>query len=140
MHRILKHAMRNEEKEGNATHRYTLQYSRNNYEEWISWRSKQVDISPMVSKVEIGDLKNSSNDKQANIVAGSKAYLDVKAYDQYGLRVMDKTTLNKYVFVVIQDNDLQKGDDDSNAFVDSVIGDDAADLKLHSVSDGRQSA
>jgi hypothetical protein len=85
---------------------------------------------PFVSKVEVGDLLNSAGTKIDAIDTGSYAYLDLKAYDQYGIRVLDKEQLNQGVTVVIPDGDLQKGDDNREAFVDSAIGDDAADLKL----------
>ncbi|MBP1967886.1 S-layer homology domain-containing protein [Paenibacillus aceris] len=94
----------------------------------------QVGIQPMVTKIEVGDLKSDSNAKLEYLSSQSSAYLDVKAFDQYGHRVMDKALLNQWVSVVPLDTDLQKGDN-ANAFVDSIVGDDAADIKLTSVGE-----
>jgi hypothetical protein len=95
-----------------------------------------IGDEPMVTKVEVGDLLSSSGSKIDMIPEHGQAYLDIKAYDQYGARVLDMDTLNDDVYVSINDNDLETGvvgNDDP--FVPSVIGDDAADLMLRSVSD-----
>ncbi|TBL72490.1 S-layer homology domain-containing protein, partial [Paenibacillus thalictri] len=104
--------------------------------------NKQVNKSftlgdkSIVSKVEVGDLLNSSGNKVESIDANGYAYLDTKVYDQYGLRIENKDELNQGVTVTIPDGDLAKGNEgDSGAYVDNAIGDDAADLKLRSVSD-----
>ncbi|MFD0675501.1 MULTISPECIES: S-layer homology domain-containing protein [unclassified Paenibacillus] len=91
----------------------------------------------IISKVEAGDLLNGSGNKIEAIDANGYAYLDVKAYDQYGFRIEDKDALNSGVIVSITDNDLQKGNegDSTAAFVDNAVGDEAADLKLRSVAD-----
>ncbi|TDF93520.1 S-layer homology domain-containing protein [Paenibacillus piri] len=93
-----------------------------------------VGDESMVSKVEVGDLLNSAGTKIDSIEAQGVAYLDIKAFDQYGFRIQDKDILNKDVTVNPSDRDLKVGEDDRNAFVDNVIGDDAADLKLQSVN------
>ncbi|MCR8632352.1 S-layer homology domain-containing protein [Paenibacillus radicis (ex Xue et al. 2023)] len=93
-----------------------------------------VGDESMVSKVEVGDLMNSTGTKVDSIEAQGVAYLDIKAYDQYGFRIQDKEILNKDVTVNPSDRDLKVGDDDKNAFVDNVIGDNAADLKLQSTN------
>ncbi|WP_171655490.1 S-layer homology domain-containing protein [Paenibacillus foliorum] len=91
----------------------------------------------IATKVEAGDLLNGSGNKIEAIDANGYAYLDIKAYDQYGFRIEDKDALNSGVIVSITDNDLEKGNegDSSSAFVDNAVGDEAADLKLRSVSD-----
>ncbi|NHN34027.1 S-layer homology domain-containing protein [Paenibacillus agricola] len=90
----------------------------------------------LVSKLEIGDLVSSSGTKLESISSKGFAYVVVLAYDQYGVRVEDKALLNSGVVVITNDSDLEKGNvGDTTAFVDSVIGDTAADLMLRSVSD-----
>ncbi|TDF92333.1 S-layer homology domain-containing protein [Paenibacillus piri] len=90
----------------------------------------------VVTKIVAGDLLDSSGKKIEAINAHSYAYLDVKAYDQYGLRIEDKNALNKGIGLSISDNDLEKGNEgDVNGFVDDAIGDKAADLKLRYTSD-----
>ena len=96
-----------------------------------------VGEAPIVSKVEVGDLKDSNNNTIESIEAGTSAkgaYLEYKAYDQYGVQVEDPTVLNnagKGVTVVIPDGNLVKGTTGADdAFVSSVIGTDAPDLLL----------
>jgi hypothetical protein len=90
----------------------------------------------LVSKLEIGDLLNTSGSKIDAISSMGSGYLDVKAYDQYGIRVEDTALLNSGIVLITNDSDLEKGESGQTAaFVDSVIGDSAADLKLRSVSD-----
>jgi hypothetical protein len=92
-----------------------------------------VGDEPMVSKVEVGELYSSSGTKLAALEARGNAYLDVKAYDQYGLRVEEKQLLNDDLNVSLSEGDIEIGENDNNGFVDDIILDDAADLKLHSV-------
>jgi hypothetical protein len=90
----------------------------------------------IVSKVELGDLLSTSGNVVSSIESNSYAYLDLKVYDQYGLRVETKDELNKGVTVTFSDSDLDKGNPGtSDAFVDSSVGDDAADLMLHAIND-----
>lgn len=93
-----------------------------------------VGDNPIVSKVEVGDLLNSAGNKVDSIEAKSYAYLDIKAWDQYGLRVENKGLLNDTVTVSTTDRDLEVGDNDKDAFVDNAVGDNAADLKLVSTN------
>ncbi|WP_282938782.1 S-layer homology domain-containing protein [Paenibacillus sp. RC67] len=92
-----------------------------------------VGDKAIVSKVEVGDLLNSAGNKVDVLEANTTGYIGFKAYDQYGLRVEDRDLLNDGITVNPTDRDLEVGDDDKNAFVDNVIGDDAADLKIRSV-------
>jgi hypothetical protein len=95
-----------------------------------------VGDEPMVTKVEVGDLLSSTGTKLDMIPEHGEAYLDIKAYDQYGNRVIDLNILNDDINVSINDNDLETGSVGSDdPFVESIIGDDAADLKLRSLSD-----
>ncbi|MCU6792314.1 S-layer homology domain-containing protein [Paenibacillus sp. WQ 127069] len=90
----------------------------------------------IVSKVELGDLLGTSGSVVSSIESNSYAYLDLKVYDQYGLRVDTLDELNKGVTVTFSDSDLDKGNEgESGAFVDNAVGDDAADLKLRAISD-----
>ncbi|SFL59656.1 S-layer homology domain-containing protein [Paenibacillus sp. 1_12] len=90
----------------------------------------------VVSKIELGDLLSSSGSVVSSIEANSYAYLDLKVYDQYGLRVDKKDELNNGITVTFSDSDLDKGNQgESGAFVENVVGDDAADLKLRANSD-----
>ncbi len=89
-----------------------------------------VGEAPIVSKVEVGDLMDADGNMLDSIEAGKTAYVDIKAYDQYGVRVSDAATLNdggKGVTVVIPDSDLLKGTSNTvttnPAFVASVVGD-----------------
>jgi hypothetical protein len=92
-----------------------------------------VGDEPIVSKVEVGDLISSSGAKLAALEAKGSAYLAVKAYDQYGLRVEEKQLLNEGINVTVSDSDVEFGEDDRDGFVDNIILDEAADLKLRSV-------
>ncbi|MBE1447324.1 S-layer homology domain-containing protein [Paenibacillus sp. OAS669] len=92
-----------------------------------------VGDKAIVSKIDVGDLLNSAGNKVDYLEANTTGYLSFKAYDQYGLRVEDKDLLNDGVTVNPTDRDLEVGNDDKDAFVDNVIGDDAADLKIRSV-------
>jgi hypothetical protein len=87
-----------------------------------------------VTKVEVGDLVNASGTKVDSIDPNGYAYLTVKAYDQYGFRVEDKDILNDSVSVNSNDSDIDFGmsDDDDDAFVDNIVGDNAADLRIRS--------
>ncbi|GAA4873964.1 hypothetical protein GCM10023310_62040 [Paenibacillus vulneris] len=91
-----------------------------------------VGDNPIVSKIEVGDLLNSAGNKVDAIEANNYAYLDFKAWDQYGLRVENKGLLNDTVTVNTTDRDLTAGEDErgKDAFVDNAVGDNAADLKL----------
>ncbi|MDF2959558.1 MAG: S-layer protein [Paenibacillus sp.] len=90
----------------------------------------------IISKVEAGELLDGSGNPMEAIDANGFAFLDVKAFDQYGFRVEDKDTLNGGVIISIPDNDLEKGNEgEKTGFVDNAVGDEAADLKLRSVSD-----
>ncbi|WP_159884916.1 S-layer homology domain-containing protein [Paenibacillus puerhi] len=51
-----------------------------------------VGDKPIVSKVEVGDLK--FQDGQSVLKTGFRAFLNFKAYDQYGNRVVDTGVLN----------------------------------------------
>ncbi|WP_248929402.1 S-layer homology domain-containing protein [Paenibacillus hamazuiensis] len=93
-----------------------------------------VGDESLVSKVEIGDLYNAAGTKLDYLEANSAAYLDVKAYDQYGFRVQEKDLLNDDVRINPSDSDMEVGTDDKDAFVDDIIGDDAADVELRSVN------
>ncbi|UQZ84410.1 Endoglucanase precursor [Paenibacillus konkukensis] len=93
-----------------------------------------IGDEPIVSKIEVGDLLNSSGNKVDAIESNSYAFLDLKAWDQYGLRVENKGLLNDSVTVSTTDRDLEIGDNDKDAFVDDAVGDTAADLKLRSTN------
>ncbi|MCS7459967.1 S-layer homology domain-containing protein [Paenibacillus doosanensis] len=93
-----------------------------------------IGDEPIVSKIEVGDLLNSSGNKVDAVESNSYAFLDLKAWDQYGLRVENKGLLNDSVTVSTTDRDLEIGDDDKDAFVDDAVGDTAADLKLRSTN------
>ncbi|MFH5187583.1 S-layer homology domain-containing protein [Paenibacillus sp. TAB 01] len=98
-----------------------------------------VGDESLVSKVEIGDLLNAAGVKIDNIEANStNNYLDIKAYDQYGFRVEDKSVLNDDVSVNFSDNDLEEGpgtgDRPNDPFVDDVVGDTAADMQIRSTN------
>jgi hypothetical protein len=96
----------------------------------------QIGDKRLVSKLEVGELLNDSGNILGSISSKGYGYLDVKAYDQYGTRVENKDDLNKGVVVITNDSELEKGNaGETTAFVDNVIGDTAADLKLRSVSD-----
>lgn len=98
-----------------------------------------VGEEPIVAKVEVGDLKNSSDVKVDSIEAGKSAYLEYTAYDQYGVKVTDLATLNsgKGITVVIPDSTLTAGlvNGDGKPFVSSVVGNDDPDLQLNAKSD-----
>ncbi|SFL88716.1 S-layer homology domain-containing protein [Paenibacillus sp. 1_12] len=92
-----------------------------------------VGEAPFISKIEVGDLKNSSNQKIDVLEANKDTYLDFKAYDQYGLPVEDQATLRDGVSVHSNDGNLKRVATDSKGdtwFVESEIGTDAADLKF----------
>jgi trimeric autotransporter adhesin len=90
----------------------------------------------MVSKLEVGDMLNASGLKQDTLDAKGYAYLDVKAYDQYGFRIEDKAELNSGITIAISDTDLVKGNEgETTGFVDHVVGDPSADMKIRSVGD-----
>ncbi|MDF2958984.1 MAG: hypothetical protein K0S39_719 [Paenibacillus sp.] len=91
-----------------------------------------VGDEALVSKVEVGELLNSAGTKIEEIEALGYAYLDTKAYDQYGFIVEDLDILNDGISVSTSDSDLEVGDNDDEAYVDDVVGSDAADLKLRS--------
>lgn len=100
-----------------------------------------VGEDAIVSKVEVGDLVDNENKVIESIQAGKVAYLDFKAYDQYGIRVSKLAQLNgpTGVTVVIPDNNLVKGDDPSdltstNSFVTNVVGDYADDLAISAIN------
>lgn len=93
-----------------------------------------VGDESLVTKIEVGDLLNSAGTQIDSLEAQGVAYLDFKAYDQYGFRIQDKEILNNDVTVNPSDRDIQVGDDDKDAFVDNVVGDNAADLKLKSIN------
>lgn len=96
----------------------------------------QIGDKSTVSRLEVGQLVDDSGNKLAAIASKGYAYLNVKAYDQYGIRVENKADLNAGIVVLTNDSDLEKGNEGENlAFIDNVIGDTAADLKLRSISD-----
>ncbi|SFL37657.1 S-layer homology domain-containing protein [Paenibacillus sp. 1_12] len=96
----------------------------------------QIGDKSTVSRLEIGELVNDSGSMLNSIASKGYGYLNVKAFDQYGIRVENKDALNTGIAVLINDSDLEKGNSGENlAFVDNVVGDSAADLKLRSVSD-----
>ncbi|MEK3719088.1 S-layer homology domain-containing protein [Paenibacillus sp. FSL H8-0034] len=88
-----------------------------------------------VAKIEVGDLKNSSNVKIDEVEAQKDVYLDIKALDQYGIQVSDYDTLSKGVTFYSTEGNVKKVVKDSNNndvwfTTSSEIGDDAADLKF----------
>ncbi|MEK3911955.1 S-layer homology domain-containing protein [Paenibacillus sp. FSL H7-0331] len=87
-----------------------------------------------VAKIEVGDLKNSSNVKIDSVEAQKDTYLDIKAIDQYGIQVQDYDTLNKGVTFYSTEGNVKKvakdGSNDVWFTTSSEIGDDAADLKF----------
>jgi hypothetical protein len=99
-----------------------------------------VGEAPIVSKIELGDLKNGDNETIESIEIGKTAYIEYKAYDQYGVAVTNATLLNGStgVTVVIPDSNLVKGDTPSSqtnpAFVANTIGDFADDLAISAIS------
>ncbi|PZE19373.1 S-layer homology domain-containing protein [Paenibacillus xerothermodurans] len=97
-------------------------------------RTFVVGMESQVAKIELADLLDSSGNKLDAIDGeGGYGYLDFKAYDQYGFRVDDVDVLNDSVSVYTNDGDLDTGTDtNDDPFVDSVIGDDAAELRLWS--------
>jgi hypothetical protein len=87
-----------------------------------------------VSKIEIGDLKNSSNVTVETVEAEKDVYLEFKAYDQYGIPVEDFDTLNKGVTFYSTEGNVKRVTTHNNQDVwftpTNEIGDDAADLKF----------
>lgn len=99
-------------------------------------KTYSVGDKRIITKLEVGNLLNDSGNAIDAVAAENYAYLDLKAYDQYGFRVEDKEELNDGITVVIPDSALKGGNDGAaGAFVDNAVGDNAADLKLRSVSD-----
>lgn len=99
-----------------------------------------VGEAPIVSKIELGDLKDGDNKVIESLQPGKTAYIEYKAYDQYGVEVTDDVLLNgaRGVTTVIPDNNLVKGTDptvnNGNAFVPNIIGTTADDLAISATS------
>jgi hypothetical protein len=100
-----------------------------------------IGEAPYVSKVEVGDLKNSSNVKIDTVDATKDTYLDFKAYDQYGIRVESQGDLYRGISVyssegnlapaaTFTDPNVQNASTVNSYFSTNEIGDDSADLKF----------
>jgi hypothetical protein len=99
-----------------------------------------IGEAPYVAKIEVGDLKNSSNVKVDTVDAQKDTYLDFKAYDQYGIRVEDQGDLIKGVSVYSSEGNVEGAGavyTDPNGstynkpyFTSDEIGDSSADLKF----------
>ncbi|MDQ1909627.1 S-layer homology domain-containing protein [Paenibacillus sp. GD4] len=95
-----------------------------------------VGEQQLISKLELGEMVNGSGQKVTTLDAKGFAYLDVKAYDQYGFRVEDRNDLNSGITVTTTDIDLEKGNPgEVGGFVENAVGDSGADLKIRSVGD-----
>lgn len=94
---------------------------------------------PIISKVEFGNLINADGEEIEYIRAGKTAFLEVAAYDQYGVRINSADVLNgledgvNEVSVFTSDRDLHVGDGsddgDRTPFVDGD-NDGNVDLQL----------
>lgn len=92
-----------------------------------------IGSDQIVSKVEIGKVMDESGAEIQAVEAGDKVYLQVTAYDQYGIRVMDKETLADDVNVSgSADIDADDGKDTAadSPFNEDVDNDGYQDLRL----------
>lgn len=73
-----------------------------------------VGESPNVAKLELGELKSASDTKLDAIEANKDTYLDIKAYDQYGIPVEDYDTLHKGVTFYSSEGNVTRVSPDKN--------------------------
>ncbi|MEI7025680.1 S-layer homology domain-containing protein [Paenibacillus sp. y28] len=97
-----------------------------------------VGDQQIVTKLEVGDLMDQAGKVVDSIDIEELGYLKVKAWDQYGVEVIDRDTLNKYVSAFADVSGIEFGDykalgknADDYAFDEDVDGDNYKDFAFY---------